>query len=188
MLAASPLHRLLGLELDACDAAAGTVTIGLPLRPEISRSDERIELHGGVTATLVDVAGVCAVALAVGHPVTTIDLRVDYLRMGYGERISATARAVRLGRSIGRRVGGAVVRGRAKRLIREAFRLSGPARIAPDTGGYDLVVSTRAHTGYADRSLKAPEVMAWLVDAARACHRERQKRDARTPDRDTSDV
>lgn len=94
----------------------------------------------------------------------------------------------RLGLSIGRRVGGAVVRGRAKRLIREAFRLSGPARIAPDTGGYDLVVSTRAHTGYADRSLKAPEVMAWLVDAARACHRERQKRDARTPDRDTSDV
>ena len=101
MLAASPLHRLLGLELDACDTAAGTVTLGLPLRAEISRSDERIELHGGVTATLIDVAGVCAVALAVGHPVTTIDLRVDYLRMGYGERISATARAVRLGRSIG---------------------------------------------------------------------------------------
>ena len=101
MLAASPFHRLLGLELEACDAEAGTVTIGLSLRPEISRSEGRLELHGGVTATLIDVAGVAAVALTVGHPVATIDLRVDYLRLGTGARVTATARAVRLGRSIG---------------------------------------------------------------------------------------
>ncbi len=101
MLAGSPLHRLLGLELDACDAEAGTVTIGLPLRPELSRSPDRLELHGGMTATLIDVAGVSAVAMTVGHPVSTIDLRVDYLRLGTGERFAATAQALRLGRTIG---------------------------------------------------------------------------------------
>ncbi|MFA9477181.1 ribonuclease P protein component [Phycisphaerales bacterium AB-hyl4] len=47
----------------------------------------------------------------------------------------------RLGLSVGRRVGSAVVRGRVKRLLREAFRLeqlSGPQ-------GYDMVIVVRPH-------------------------------------------
>lgn len=101
MLDACPFHRHLGVVLDACDEAAGTVTLGLPLTPALSRDAGKVELHGGVTAALIDIAGDCAVALAVGHPVVTIDLRVDYLRMGYGERVTATARALRIGRTIG---------------------------------------------------------------------------------------
>lgn len=49
----------------------------------------------------------------------------------------------RLGLSIGRRVGPAVVRNRIKRLIREAFRLE--QREMP--AGLDLVVSVRSATG-----------------------------------------
>lgn len=54
----------------------------------------------------------------------------------------------RLGLSVGKRVGGAVVRNRVKRMIREAFRheVSGfPVRTGG--AGYDIVVSARTHEG-----------------------------------------
>lgn len=84
----------------------------------------------------------------------------------------------RLGLSIGKRVGNAVVRGRAKRLIREAFRL-GAAERSEHLGGYDLVVSSRPHEGYQTHTLKADQIKAWLLEAAIACHREQNKRAAR---------
>ena len=101
MVHGCPFHRWLGLQLDAFDAERGEVTLGLPLRPEFSRSDKGTELHGGITAALIDIAGDYAVAVCIGHGVPTIDLRIDYLKMGRGARIAATARAVRIGRTIG---------------------------------------------------------------------------------------
>lgn len=51
----------------------------------------------------------------------------------------------RLGLSIGRVVGGAVVRTRLKRMIREAFRLNQAAIPAREGGSYDLVVTAKPH-------------------------------------------
>lgn len=47
----------------------------------------------------------------------------------------------RLGLSVSRRVGGATVRNRIKRLLREAFRLERASR----PPGYDLVINVRPH-------------------------------------------
>lgn len=94
-----PLHRLLGLTVEDCDGS-GMVTISLTARPDFSRHDERIELHGGIIATLIDVTGAYAVVTKLGQNVPTINLSVDYLRFARGEKLVATARLVKCGRSI----------------------------------------------------------------------------------------
>lgn len=100
MILACPFHRFLGLELVDMNEADGTVAISVTAREEFSRSNEMVELHGGVIASLIDIAGDYAVALKVGRGVPTINLRVDYLRPGRGKKAVAKARAVRCGRTI----------------------------------------------------------------------------------------
>ncbi|MEQ9814087.1 MAG: PaaI family thioesterase [Azospirillaceae bacterium] len=96
-----PFHRFLAMTVEEVDAEAGLVTMSLPLRQEFSRSDEELELHGGITAAFIDIVGDYAIAALIGRGVPTINLRVDYLRMGRGSRITATARVVKAGRTIG---------------------------------------------------------------------------------------
>lgn len=67
----------------------------------------------------------------------------------------------RLGLSVGRRVGSAVVRSRVKRLFREAFRLTR----ADLPGSYDFVVSVRA-----DDALTLERCIDILLACARKSH------------------
>lgn len=73
----------------------------------------------------------------------------------------------RLGLSVPRRVGGAVVRVRIKRRLREAFRL-GQYDVPP---GYDLVVVVRPHA-----VLPVAEYQALLADGIRRIHELATKR------------
>lgn len=100
LIKACPFHRFLGLELEDYDTEAGVITLSLTARETFSRADERVELHGGIIAALIDIAGDYAVALRVGRGVPTINLRTDFLRLARGRKASATARLVRCGRSI----------------------------------------------------------------------------------------
>ena len=97
-----PFHGFLRPEPVSVDAAAGIVVVRLPFRPEFRRAENASDYHGGVVAALIDLAAHAAIAVQIGRMVPTIDLRIDYLRAAPGVDLTATAKVLRLGKSIGR--------------------------------------------------------------------------------------
>lgn len=58
-------------------------------------------LHGGVTATLVDVSiGLAAIGQMGGRPVATVELKVNYLRPATNGKVLARGRIVKLGKTL----------------------------------------------------------------------------------------
>ncbi len=108
-----PFNRHLGI--DVTELSLESVRIGIEMRPELLGNGIMKSLHGGVTATLLDVSGGLA---AIVHSIDkfdqldatslfeklktlgTIDMRVDYLLPGRGTRFEATATVVRHGRKV----------------------------------------------------------------------------------------
>jgi uncharacterized protein (TIGR00369 family) len=101
MLAESPFHQLLGLQLEAFDPGAGSVAIRSSLQPRLERAPGTGQYHGGVIASLIDIAGDFALIAALGHGVPTINLRVDYLRPAFNTDLIARARVRKAGRTVG---------------------------------------------------------------------------------------
>jgi uncharacterized protein (TIGR00369 family) len=99
-IAYTPFHQWLKPRLIAADGDIGSVTIHLTLRPEFRRLPDRPEVHGGVLAALVDITGHAAVAAKLRHGVSTVDLRIDYLRLAGGSELRAVASAIKIGRTI----------------------------------------------------------------------------------------
>jgi len=98
-----PFNRFLGMKLD--ESRPGFVRFRLPFRVVQTAVPLRRALHGGVISTMADVAGGTAVWTKLPDPVrgrvSTIDLRVDYLRPGRGETLVAEAHVVRSGNRVG---------------------------------------------------------------------------------------
>ena len=97
-----PFNKFLGLRATLMER--GRVELQIPWRPELVGDPMKPALHGGVISMLADTAGGMAVWSAVESPqqrVSTIDLRVDYLRPGKLEALAAEAVVVRVGRSVG---------------------------------------------------------------------------------------
>jgi len=82
LLADSPFQKLLGLRLEAFDSAAQTVSLRLIYGPNVERSSGTGQYHGGVVASLIDIAG-------------------DFVRPAVGADLIAQARVRRAGRTIG---------------------------------------------------------------------------------------
>ena len=105
-----PFNKVLGLQLES--ATATTVTARMEMKPELVGHPAIQRIHGGaISAALDAIAGMavmCAIsAKHMDEPVMqrtqrfgklgTIDLRVDYMRPGIGERFTIRAEVLRLG-------------------------------------------------------------------------------------------
>ncbi|MDX2344897.1 MAG: thioesterase family protein [Acidimicrobiia bacterium] len=103
-----PFNRYLGLHADSIDEDGAVVH--LDMRDELIGNFQHGVLHGGViSATLDVVGGMAAMMTAVLRedsiedsmqrlkPTSTIDMRVDYLRPGAGERFTARGFTLRAG-------------------------------------------------------------------------------------------
>ena len=98
-----PFNKFLGVRVVAVER--GRVEMEIPWRDELIGDPLKVAVHGGVISMLVDTAGGMAIWTALENPtqqrVSTIDLRVDYLRPGRPETLVAEAVVVRAGRSVG---------------------------------------------------------------------------------------
>ena len=97
----SPFGRFLGLRVTAADPDTQRIVMVLSMRPELERSPGSGQYHGGVIASLIDIAGDFALILSIGAGVPTINFRVDYLRPAYDTGLAATATVRRAGRTVG---------------------------------------------------------------------------------------
>lgn len=108
-----PFNVALGIELD--EVSSERIVMHLPMKHDLIGNFVQGILHGGVIASILDVAG-GAMALVGAfekhrHLSTeermlrlsrlgTIDLRIDYLRPGRGQRFSACAMLLRSGNKV----------------------------------------------------------------------------------------
>jgi uncharacterized protein (TIGR00369 family) len=100
-MADPPFHDVLRPQPVRVDAD-GSVLIRLSFRPEFCGRRGSQFYHGGVIASLVDIAAHAAIAIRVERMVPTIDLRIDYLRAAPASDLLATGRILTIGRSVGR--------------------------------------------------------------------------------------
>jgi len=96
----SPFQQILGLKVEAIDAENETITVRLPFDPEIERGPGSNQHHGGVIASLIDIAGDFALIWKLGHGVPTINFRTDYIRPAFDTDLIAHARIRRVGRTV----------------------------------------------------------------------------------------
>jgi uncharacterized protein (TIGR00369 family) len=97
----APYARFVGMELDAIDA--GRVRLRLPARADTANRGG--SLHGGVTASLLDVAGMLAARSVAGPAAadgvaSTIDLAIHYLAPAVREPVVVDGVVTRPGREI----------------------------------------------------------------------------------------
>lgn len=84
----------------------------------------------------------------------------------------------RLGLSVSRKVGNAIVRNRVKRRLRESFRLNRSRLPMTAQGAFDIVVSVRKHDG-----MKRGEYEALLLEGMGRIERILNKRAARAAEK-----
>ncbi|KPQ05124.1 MAG: hypothetical protein HLUCCA12_15905 [Rhodobacteraceae bacterium HLUCCA12] len=101
------------LKLESISASAEGVELRLPVRPEMAGGTNPSFVHGGIIASLIDVAGYSAAACATGNAVPTIALQIEYLRPALAETLDARA----------------VVRQKSRKLVRIDIEVSAGGKI-----------------------------------------------------------
>jgi len=133
-IAASAFHAGFGISVK--HAAAGEVRLGWEARPDHRNLQGLV--HGGILATLVDIAMGLAVRTVVGptRRHVTIDLHVQYLRPARPGRLEALGSVVRVGTHVGF-AEGSVVDAAGRLLVRASgtYSVTEDHAIAEDAPG-----------------------------------------------------
>ncbi len=95
----STLNRLLGIELVSIDAGRCVMTMATDIA---KHANPKGTIHGGVMCDLGDAAIGCAHAtgLEEGESFTSVDLKINFFRPVWNDVLTATAYAVRQGRTL----------------------------------------------------------------------------------------
>ena len=107
-----PFNTLLGLSIESM--SPGGVTVSFRMRDELMGHRKRRMVHGGVISSVIDVTGGLVAFMGAQERmdetleaklerfgrVSTIDLRVDFLRPGTGTAFTAIARTLRTGNKV----------------------------------------------------------------------------------------
>ena len=94
-LAVGPFNRWLGFKVLKMDDSG--LELKATWREDWVVGLERGYTHGGILASIIDVAADYAIAVQLGRPVPTIDLRVDYHKAAMPGDLTAKAKVVRMG-------------------------------------------------------------------------------------------
>lgn len=96
-----PFNRVLGITLT--EVRPGFARLEVPYRDELIGDPIRPALHGGVISALADTCGgaACWTEIDPADRISTIDLRIDYLRPGRKLPIIAEGRVIRMGNHVG---------------------------------------------------------------------------------------
>ncbi|HSV77756.1 MAG TPA: thioesterase family protein [Ramlibacter sp.] len=140
-----PFNRFLGLQIQAFRAER--VAAGFAIKPELAGHLDGEWLHGGAISAALDAVGGLAVmaAFSARHKdepaahrlrhfdrMSTIDLRVDYLRPPAGARFEVRAEVMRLGSRVA--------------CTRMEFFAAQGAMLACGTGAYNIAGAPRVPT------------------------------------------
>lgn len=99
-LRAGGFHAFLDMRMESADEQRQTLALRLPYHAKYARIEAMGDYHGGILASLLDVAGTFACSLAAGRITPTINLRTDYLKNPAKCDLIATARVIRLGKTV----------------------------------------------------------------------------------------
>ncbi len=96
-----PFNRVLQMQLD--DLKEGFCRLHLPFKEEFIGDPVRYALHGGVISAAMDTCGGAALWAQIGPQdhLSTIDMRVDFLRKGEPQTLVIEAQVLRLGNRVG---------------------------------------------------------------------------------------
>lgn len=110
-----PFNKVLGIGIDLLDYETGDAVTSFNMRPDLVGNPVAGILHGGVTASVIDLTGGLSALLSCARyhqnkPLeviqkklvssATIDMRVDYLRPGKGVSFKCLSRVIRAGSRI----------------------------------------------------------------------------------------
>jgi uncharacterized protein (TIGR00369 family) len=98
LIDACPFNLWMGMR--AVEVMEGSITLSVRWREEFLSNLQRQSTHGGILASIIDAAGVYALATLSGKGVPTVDLRVDYHRVARPGNLQAMASIIASGSTL----------------------------------------------------------------------------------------